>query len=444
MADREATRPRYQIEVSPQATLVDEPVRIRLTGLIPGEAVTIRAATQDGALKPWASHATFIADAQGCVDASSDKPVQGTYDEVDPVGLFWSMSAVDAKRPIFFTKTKATPLTITLTAVIRDSAVASCDLVRKFAAPGVTMTSLQEQGLIGTLCLPAEPGPHPAVIVLNGSDRGMHENAAALLASRGYATLALAYFGLEDLPGELVSIPLEYFERAIHWLQNHPAVMSEKIGVIGLSRGGELALLLGSMFPMLKAVIAGSPSSLVQSGIKNNMDFTVPSWTSHGEPLPHMVYKRTLLDNMSFMWGWLTRTPFSNKSVFIKGLQKRDMVEKTTIPVEKISGPVLLISGQDDQLWPSTQFCKLVMERLAGHAHPHPYIHLDYERAGHFLCFPYGLPSLPPLITLSPVAGLYIAFGGTVSANAAAATDSWQKILAFLAESLPHSSARSL
>jgi len=436
MTTMEPTIPLCTMEAIPQTSLIDEEVHITLTGLVPGQVVTIRAETQDGYLKTWAAHATFIADEQGHIDVSSHKPSQGTYDRVDPMGLFWSMSPVETKRPIFFSKTKATPLTVKLTAFIQNELAATCQLERKFTAPGVTMIPIQEQELIGTVFLPSDSMPHPAIIILNGSDGGMHENAAALLASRGYVALALAYFGLEDLPGELVNIPLEYFERAIRWLKKKSFVMSEKVGIIGFSRGGELALLLGSLFPDIKAVVAGSPSGIIHSGIKNNMDFTDPAWTYHGEPLPYMAYKRTVLDNAGFIWKWLMHTPFANKSTFVKGLRRRDMVEKATIRVENIQGPILLISGQDDQLWPSTQYSELVMKQLAKYDHPYPYHHLSYEQAGHFVSFPYGLPSLPPLITLSPVPALSITFGGNPKANSTAAIDSWQKILAFLTKSL--------
>ncbi len=44
---------------------------------------------------------------------------------------------------------------------------------------------------------------------------GLWEHAAALLASHGYAALALAYFGVEDVPKDLINIPLEYFGTAL-------------------------------------------------------------------------------------------------------------------------------------------------------------------------------------------------------------------------------------
>jgi hypothetical protein len=44
------------------------------------------------------------------------------------------------------------------------------------------------------------------------------------LAERGFASLALAYFGTDPLPARLQSIPLEYFARAIASLRQHPRV----------------------------------------------------------------------------------------------------------------------------------------------------------------------------------------------------------------------------
>ncbi|GCE29993.1 acyl-CoA thioesterase [Dictyobacter alpinus] len=441
MIEEKKSMPSCQLAVMPQRALVDEPLSMRLAGLQPRQTVTVRTRTQDGSLKTWEAFATFIADEQGTVDVSTQKPVAGTYDTIDPLGLLWSMSCTDAKRPIFFTKTKPTSLLITLTAEVEGTIVASTQIERLFAAPGMRIVPIQERGLIGTLFLPAASGPHSAVIILNGSDGGMREHAAALLASHGYAALALAYFGAEELPAGLLNIPLEYFEKALVWLQAQDDVDEENIAVIGLSRGGELALLLGSTFPAIKAVVAGAPSGIIQSGIKNNTDFSDPAWTRQGQALPYVSYKNTFLSTLDFMWHWLRHKPFTMVTNFRKALtSKKAMVEAATIAVERIQGPILLISGGDDQLWPSTQFSQLIMERLAKYNHPYEYEHLHYEKAGHFVCFPYALPSLPPMIMLSPLAGMYLGFGGTPEANASAAIDSWPKMLTFLASALKQSS----
>ena len=86
---------------------------------------------------------------------------------------------------------------------------------------------------------------------------------AAFLAGKGFTTLALAYFGAPGLPRcqvfeticffyqgnhfvncrSYTSLPLEYFEAAIDLLCRH-CREGEGVGVIGSSKGGDLALAL--------------------------------------------------------------------------------------------------------------------------------------------------------------------------------------------------------
>ena len=57
-----------------------------------------------------------------------------------------------------------------------------------------------------------------------GGRGGLVEFRASLLAARGFAVLALAYFAYEDLPSDLLEIDLEYFEEAANLLLAHPKV----------------------------------------------------------------------------------------------------------------------------------------------------------------------------------------------------------------------------
>ena len=107
-------------------------------------------------------------------------------------------------------------------------------------------------------------------------------------------------------------------------------------------------------------------------------------------------------------------------------LRNREAVEAAAIPVERINGPVLLISGQDDQLWPSTVLAEMTMARLKRRGHPFSDQHLAYESAGHQI----GKAYLPVGSTL--IAGGRLATGGTPEGNARAQEDSWPKVLEFL------------
>ena len=61
---------------------------------------------------------------------------------------------------------------------------------------------------------------------------------AALLASYGYVTLALAFYGLADLPSLYDSFDLNYFQLAADWLLAQPQVRGARLGLYGSSTGG--------------------------------------------------------------------------------------------------------------------------------------------------------------------------------------------------------------
>jgi acetyl esterase/lipase len=114
--------------------------------------------------------------------------------------------------------------------------------------------------------------------------------------------------------------------------------------------------------------------------------------------------------------------------MFLKSLEDRAAVEAAAIFVERIRGPVLLISGEDDRLWPSPVLAEIAAARLA--AHKHAVTHLRYPGAGHMIG-PVGLPATANTI-LHPLRGRAMALGGTPAGNAAAAADSWPRVLQFL------------
>ena len=102
--------------------------------------------------------------------------------------------------------------------------------------------AVRESGLIANFHHPSTPGEHPGIIVIGGAGGGLSSANAvgSLLADAGYAVLALAYFGLEDLPTRLEEIPFEYFKQAIDYIRSRPSVATSKIGLIGTSKGAKV------------------------------------------------------------------------------------------------------------------------------------------------------------------------------------------------------------
>jgi dienelactone hydrolase len=327
------------------------------------------------------------------------------------------------------------PVPIRLEAEGADGRRSEITIVRRIAGPGVTRHAVRTGGIVGTLFLPPGPGPHPAVMVVSGGGGGIDEFRGAILASHGYAALALGHFAVEGRPRGLVNIPLEYFETTIGWMRAQNWFDSRLLAVWGASRGGELALLLGATFPEINAVAAWVPSGVVfwALGMAEPGD-TRPraAWTFRGRALPFLQENNTSGDPPPVHppGRAVAYTPFYRSQ-----LRDARAVERATIPVEKIRGPVQLVSGLDDQMWPSSDLADIALRRLEAHRHPFPFCHLKYPEAGHTILVPYWPLSGLRVLALARVEGMQddlLFQGGTAKADAEAGVNAWRDLLAFL------------
>lgn len=109
-----------------------------------------------------------------------------------------------------------------------------------------------DSGVVGTLLQPEADAPTPAVLMLHGfaSARDevgdMYKRLAAALAERGIASLRIDFRGWGDSAGAMTdsTVP-QMFEDAAEataYLQELDTVDSERIGLIGFSLGGSVAV----------------------------------------------------------------------------------------------------------------------------------------------------------------------------------------------------------
>jgi methyltransferase (TIGR00027 family) len=305
-------------------------------------------------------------------------------------------------------------------------ATAISETAHEEPAPPRTTTyqPIHEPGLVGAFGCPDGEGPFPAVLALGGSDGGVPEFFLDLLVPEGVACLGLAYFGTDGTQPSLIDVPLERIERGLRWLAAHSKVATHdgRVAVMGVSKGGELALLVAATFPdLVGPVVAYTPSNVVWAGI----DFTLPrgamrsSWSLTGTPLPYVPYPEGV--QMPY-----SERGFSGLPVYDRGLDNAAAVLEASIPVERATGPLLLMSGGDDRLWPAARMCHMVVERLRLHGRADAVSHLNYPDAGHVL-FPYKSPShsaaQPPF---------RFDFGGSREASATAHADAWPQVVAHL------------
>ena len=420
-----------RLEVFPEESLLDEPVHLRLEGLAPGSGVLLRCRLHDEKGFDWLSEAEYLADERGTVDPSERASLRGTYDGVDGEGLFWSMvPEPPGQARGKFSLHDVSPLFLEVEAFGQGGFLGRAAFTRRIAAPGITREDVRDEGLVGTLFMPPGEGPFPGVVDIVHSGGGLrHEPYAALLASRGFAVMALATFGIPPLSRGLVEIPVERLGMALAHLAAHPRVDPARIAVTGTSKGAELALLGASLFSSVKAVVAFMPSCVLWSGVGRGYEKR-PSWTWRGAPLP---FVSPLYDRLAPR----SRGPLRLEPMYREALEKVGADHPARIPLERSRAAVLLLSPEDDAVMPAALMGSQLEERLAGAGFSRPFRHVIYPGAGHMIGSDL-LPGLPSSIrhTFHPLARFSIAYGGTAAQPAAAARLSWGEMLRFLRENL--------
>ncbi|CAN1546897.1 COG0412 Dienelactone hydrolase and related enzymes [Sphingomonadaceae bacterium] len=283
--------------------------------------------------------------------------------------------------------------------------------------PGVDGTPIRLPDLVGNYYPGAGEGRRPAILLLGGSEGGLGAAAdgqARLLAREGFTVLALAYYRLPGQPQRFELIPLETFTRAIDWLKAHDEVDPARLAIMGTSKGAEAALLVASRRSDIGAVVAAVPSQVAWQGFDWSFaPVNTSSWSEGGKPVPYLPIKTV---------GW-------NGDIYGPSLAEAAKHPEAAIPVEQIAGPVLLLCGEDDKLWPSCPMARAVKARRDGMTGGLATTLLAYPDAGHFGVGP-QLPEgrdVPTMITM---------FGGSKEGNVAARADGWPRTIAFLKQAL--------
>ncbi len=405
--------------------LADEPFTVVARGLTPLSQVAIGVRVDNCLGGAWRGTFTATADVAGTLDLAATA-LTG-FAEPDPTGLLWALEPDG--EPVAATASGHDAHGL-LTLFEGERAVGVHEFTRVFADRGVTCTELA--GLVvGALYLPAGPGPHPAVITVSGSGGGIAREEAALLASRGFACLALAYFNYPGRPGELVDQPLEYFGQALDWLAAQPQVRAEAIAVKGNSRGGELSLLLGATFKAVRAVVAVVPSGYVWGAARADWSDGA-AWTWQGAALPRVPATEedeAGRDRDVTADGAVRLTPGFRAALARAAPGELAAAE---IPAERSNGPILIVCGEADDMWPAIELTDVVLRRTTAAQFPHAVRRLVYPDAGHLITLPY----LPVRTSgIHPLGGNF-AYGGTRAGTAAARADAWREMLAFLTTSL--------
>lgn len=198
----------------------------------------------------------------------------------------------------------------------------------------------------------------------------------------GYCVLVLAYFGTPSLPEHLREVPLEYFGTAFRWLAAQDQVVPDDYELIGGSRGGELALLVASRDPQVRAVVAIDPSSVLfpspPTGVFDAIGRHHAAWTQNGQALPFVQVPLSFAAISGLIAG-------KQRGMLELALAKGLAADDAAIPVERINGPLLCISNLRDEIWPSSVMCDQTEDRLSRRAHRFAFERISFDET-HYTC----------------------------------------------------------
>ena len=232
-------------------------------------------------------------------------------------------------------------------------------------------------GQVDVQAYPKSAPARPLIVGFGGAEGGNGWTSERLQARRehliglGYNMLALGYFGMENTPKDLDRISLEAVHEAIEQgrsAQSGTENPNSCVILIGGSKGAELALVLAANFDDIDAVIGIVPANAVFAAHTSAM--TTSSWALNKQPLPFVPVP------WSATWDLLNHRILA---VMERSLADQAAVAAASIPVEKIRGPIYLLSATRDELWPSTRMSEQMMARLKQHNSPYSHRHIAIE-----------------------------------------------------------------
>ncbi|MEP2936452.1 MAG: acyl-CoA thioester hydrolase/BAAT C-terminal domain-containing protein [Gilvibacter sp.] len=185
------------------------------------------------------------------------------------------------------------------------------------------------------------------------------------LLNKGYSVLAIGYFKSKGTQNNLDRISLNAIADTILNRAKHPKIDASKIALMGGSKGGELVLNLASRYPQFKAVIAMSTSHVSFPAL--TIYANTSSWMYNNQEVNY------------------TPAPLKTLGPALKGdlytahvmmLEDKAAAKDAQIPVEKINGAILILSGKNDDQWPATTMSNELVSRLENNGFAHPYEHI--------------------------------------------------------------------
>ena len=185
--------------------------------------------------------------------------------------------------------------------------------------------------------------------------------------------------------------PLERFGKAIEFLKSQGC---GKIGIIGASTTGMLAIVAASYYPEISLTIAVSPPDFImegfyqdgRDGMRERPGDNESSVSWQGQPLPYLPYAyrhpeywQKIMEESKAGGDWI-----ASRKMFDESECRHPLQEEEKIKVERICGRVICIGAEDDVLWDTCKYIRRMEQRLCVKPHESKFEAWLYKHGTHF------------------------------------------------------------
>jgi pimeloyl-ACP methyl ester carboxylesterase len=344
---------------APVPGLADQAHPLVFCNLLPGQTIHVTSLMLTADRRFFSSVQTFrIIDAE--LNTAKDAPIAGSYAGVEPDGYFWSMAETRDPRRDMLADVASDPTAIIVRAEIEKNGTVSDHMHRNFGQWLATTRDIREDGIVGKLFMPKRyiPGRAAVLMIPGAGGPNFQILAAYLLAARGFTVLSLPYYGLDGLPQQLESIPIEYFSRAVDFLRREHIGKDRKLFLLGISAGTQAAAMVALQRDDIAGLVLLSPSSVLTSGWGVGFQRRLPAWTVHGSALPFIPGVEGENDVMRAQ-----TPPYRTRARYDLRLDKLAADDPSRIPFENVEGDVVLLACDQDEVSPSARMSAEIVDR---------------------------------------------------------------------------------
>lgn len=331
----------------------------------------------------WTSKNKYIADMNGIVNLNSTPPISGYYKGAFPMGCISFMKPIITKKIIKKYKdiediSLNDSYGIEISIYLSDKLIDTKVIERRFLKKDISLEEVHSKYYEARYFCKKNQASLPAIMVVSGSEGGIEKAQciAQLLANHGYATLAIAYFGLNSISEHLSEIPLECVQEAIRYLKNKKEVNPERIGIYGRSKGAELALLSANYFNDIRCTVLNSPTNLVFEGINKRLPSKTSSWTFKNKQISYFRF-----NFINFLYSKIKNEIYPNLV--------NEIGNDCEIPIHNIKSNILCLTATDDEIWDSYKSTIQINKRFNEMEFDYNFEYQFFMNSGHMMTVPF-------------------------------------------------------